>query len=254
MPCSEWTKLRRGAGCHDENLRIATGGGTVLVPRFHTRPSSTGRCFGDTRSMQLPMFPVGSVLFPGAVLPLQVFEPRYRALVADVARGDGRFGVALINRGSDVGGGDERTKVGTIADLVRNGEAEDGRILIVAVGRERIRVSGWLDDDPYPRAMVEPFPEGEIRAGIDDAIKKAAAARSKLLALAIEMGACGQNLDLDLPDDRAAAAWSLCEAAPVGSFDRQRLIEIDDAVERLHLLEQMMSDQTTDLVEVLRRG
>ncbi|MCP4307106.1 MAG: LON peptidase substrate-binding domain-containing protein [bacterium] len=200
------------------------------------------------------MFPLGSVLFPGAVLPLQVFEPRYRALVTDVAAGDGCFGVFLINRGSDIGGGDERTEVGSIADLVRNGEAEDGRILIVAVGRERIRVSDWLEDDPYPRAMVEPFPEGEVRSGIDVAIKKVVAARSKLLALAIEMGAYGQNLDLDLPDDPAAAAWSLCEAAPVGSFDRQRLIETDGAVERLELLERMMSDQTTDLVEVLRRG
>lgn len=204
--------------------------------------------------MQLPMFPVGSVLFPGAVLPLQVFEPRYRALVADVAEGDGRFGVVLINRGSDVGGGDERTNTGSIADLVRNGEAEDGRILIVAVGRERIRVLDWLEDDPYPRAIVEPIPKGEVGDGIFAAIKKTAAARRKLLALAIEMGAYGQNLDLDLPADPDAAVWSLCEAAPVGSFDRQRLIETDDAEKRLHLLEKMMSDQTTDLVEVLRRG
>jgi Lon protease-like protein len=200
------------------------------------------------------MFPVGSVLFPGAVLPLQVFEPRYRALVADVAEGDGRFGVVLINRGSDVGGGDERTNTGSIADLVRNGEAEDGRILIVAVGRERIRVLDWLEDDPYPRAIVEPIPKGEVGDGIFAAIKKTAAARRKLLALAIEMGAYGQNLDLDLPADPDAAVWSLCEAAPVGSFDRQRLIETDDAEKRLHLLEKMMSDQTTDLVEVLRRG
>jgi Lon protease-like protein len=204
--------------------------------------------------MQLPMFPVGSVLFPGAVLPLQVFEPRYRALVADVAEGDGQFGVVLINRGSDVGGGDERTNTGSIADLVRNGEAEDGRILIVAVGRERIRVRDWLEDDPYPRAIVEPIPKGEIGDGIFAAIKKTAAARRRLLALAIEMGAYGQNLDLDLPADPDAAVWSLCEAAPVGSFDRQRLIETADAEQRLHLLEKMMSDQTTDLVEVLRRG
>jgi Lon protease-like protein len=204
--------------------------------------------------MQLPMFPVGSVLFPGAVLPLQVFEPRYRAWVADVAVGGGRFGVVLINRGSDVGGGDERTNTGSIADLVRNGEAEDGRILIVAVGRERIRVLDWLEDDPYPRAIVEPIPKGEVGDGIFAAIKKTAAARRKLLALAIEMGAYGQNLDLDLPADPDAAVWSLCEAAPVGSFDRQRLIETGDAEKRLHLLEKMMSDQTTDLVEVLRRG
>lgn len=202
----------------------------------------------------MPMFPLGSVLFPGAVLPLQVFEPRYRALVDDVSEGDGRFAVVLINRGHEVGGGDERTNVGTIADVVRQGEAEDGRILIVAVGRERIRVSQWLEDDPYPRAQVEPFPDGDIADDIDAAVDRAAAARRQLLALAIEMGAYGQNLDLDLPGDPNGAVWSLCEAAPIGSFDRQRLLEIEGAAERLVVLEQMMRDQTSDLVAALRRG
>ncbi len=200
------------------------------------------------------MFPLGSVLFPGAVLPLQVFESRYRALVADVTQADGRFGVVLINRGHEVGGGDERTQVGTIAEIVRNGEAEDGRILLVAVGRERIRITEWLEDDPYPQAMVEPFVDGEIGDDIETALRRTAAARRKLLALAIEMGAYGQNLDMDLPDDPNAAVWSLCEAAPMGSFDRQQLLEISDARERLRVLEKMMADQTSDLVEVLRRG
>lgn len=202
----------------------------------------------------MPMFPLGSVLFPGAVLPLQVFEPRYRALVDDVSEDDGRFAVVLINRGHEVGGGDERTNVGTIAEVVRKGEAEDGRILIVAVGRERIRVSQWLEDDPYPRAHVEPYRDGDIAGAIDVAVDRAAAARRQLLALAIEMGAYGQNLDLDLPDDPNGAVWSLCEAAPIGSFDRQRLLEIEGASERLVILEQMMRDQTSDLVAALRRG
>jgi Lon protease-like protein len=204
--------------------------------------------------MAMPMFPLGSVLFPGAVLPLQVFEPRYRALVDDVSAGDGRLAVVLINRGHEVGGGDERTNVGTVAEVVRKGAAEDGRILIVAVGRERIRVSQWLEDDPYPRAHVEPYRDGDITAAIDVAIDRTAAARRQLLALAIEMGAYGQNLDLDLPDDPNGAVWSLCEAAPIGSFDRQQLLEITGAAERLAILEQMMRDQTSDLVAALRRS
>ena len=204
--------------------------------------------------MLMPMFPLGSVLFPGAVLPLQVFERRYRSLVADVSAADGRFGVVLIDRGHEVGGGDRRTNVGTVAELVRNGEAEDGRIVIVSVGRDRIRVTEWLDDHPYPRAEVEPYPDGELGEGIAAAIDRTAAERRKLLALAIEMGAYGQNLDLDLPDDPSAAVWSLCEAAPIGAFDRQLLLETDGGGERLKLLEQMMRDQTSDLVEVLRRS
>lgn len=204
--------------------------------------------------MPMPMFPLGSVLFPGAVLPLQVFEPRYREMVADVSAGDGRFGVVLIDRGHEVGGGDERTDVGTLAEIVRKAESEDGRILIVAVGRERIRVAEWLEDAPYPVAEVVDFPEGDAGPQVAVALERARVARNKLLALAIEMGAHGQDLQLDLPDDPNAAAWSLCEAAPVGSFDRQRLLETTAATERLLLLEQMMRAQTSDLEEVLRRS
>jgi len=60
-----------------------------------------------------PMFPLGMVHFPGIVLPLRVFEPRYRQLTADCLAGDGEFGVVLIERGWEVGGGDTRFNVGT---------------------------------------------------------------------------------------------------------------------------------------------
>ncbi len=197
------------------------------------------------------MFPLGSVLFPGAVLPLQVFEPRYRALIADVAADDYRFGVVLIRRGREVGGGDIRNDVGTMAKVVRRGEAEDGRILVTAVGMERIRVVEWLEDDPYPRARIHGIEERPVTDGTAGAIAAAGAARRRLLALAIEMGADGQQLDLDLPEDEIRAAWALCAAAPVGSFDRQRLLEIDDIEERLHLLEGLLGDQVRDLQNAL---
>lgn len=199
------------------------------------------------------MFPLGSVLFPGAALPLQVFEPRYRDLVADVTATDSRFGVVLIERGPEVGGGDKRTHIGTTAEIVRMGEAEDGRILIAAIGRERIRLVEWLEDDPYPLAIVEPFPEPAASAGLGAALTRSRAVRRRLLGLAIEMGAEGQTFDLDLPDDPLQATWALCAAAPVGSFDRQRLLETDDAAARLRALERMLMEQIGDLEAALRR-
>ena len=87
-----------------------------------------------------PMFPLGSVLVPGMILPLHVFEPRYRALVRDCTAGDGEFGVVLIERGSEVGGGDARTDVGTMARIVQADELPDGRFAVGAVGMRRIRV------------------------------------------------------------------------------------------------------------------
>ena len=89
---------------------------------------------------RLPMFPLGSVLVPSAGLPLHVFEPRYRALVQDCLAGDREFGVVLIERGSEVGGDDVRTSVGTVARIVEATELPDGRWAVAAVGVRRVRV------------------------------------------------------------------------------------------------------------------
>src|SRR5437773_454261 len=100
------------------------------------------------------MFPLGTVVFPHAVLPLHVFEPRYRAMMRDVLAGDQEFGVVLIERGSEVGGGDVRFGVGTLAHIVQSSELSDGRFALAAVGVQRFRVERWLPDDPYPRAEI----------------------------------------------------------------------------------------------------
>src|SRR5205085_6222751 len=102
----------------------------------------------DTPVAPMPMFPLSTVLFPYAPLPLHVFEPRYRALVRDCIAGDGEFGVVLIERGFEVGGGDSRFDVGTVAQLVEAAELDDGRWLLTTVGTRRIRVATWIPDDP----------------------------------------------------------------------------------------------------------
>src|SRR4051795_8809471 len=102
----------------------------------------------------MPMFPLGTVLFPHALLPLHVFEPRYRLMTQRVLKGDGEFGVVLIERGSEVGGGDTRFVVGTVARVVRAQELPDGGYALATVGIRRIRVTRWLPDDPYPLAEV----------------------------------------------------------------------------------------------------
>ena len=101
------------------------------------------------------MFPLGTVLLPSALLPLHVFEPRYRALVRDCLAGDREFGVVLIERGSEVGGGDVRFDVGTRARIVEAAELDDGRWVLILVGDGPGPGATWLPDDPYPRAEVE---------------------------------------------------------------------------------------------------
>lgn len=108
----------------------------------------------------LPMFPLQRVLLPGEELTLRLFEPRYLTLLDDCLAGNRQFGVVLIERGSEVGGGDVRTAIGTTAQIVVHRELADGSIAIACRGTQRFRVVDWLPDDPYPRADVQWWPDG----------------------------------------------------------------------------------------------
>ena len=191
------------------------------------------------------MFPLGTVLFPTMLLPLHVFEPRYRALVDDCVAGDGEFGVTLIERGSEVGGGDVRTDVGTVARIVEVERFEDGRFAVAAVGTRRIRIERWLADDPYPRAEVVDWEDvGTTEAALDDAD----ALFRRALALAAELGEAPAPLDVELADDPATATFQIGALAPLGPLDRQALLATERPDDRVTLLVA----QLTDVVELLR--
>ena len=120
----------------------------------------------DMAGRRLPMFPLGTVLFPHAVIPLHVFEPRYRALMQDCLDGDRRFGVVLIERGSEVGGGDQRAEVGTQGVITRAAELPDGRWVLEVTGEELVAIDEWLPDDPYPVALVTAHPGADRGCGV----------------------------------------------------------------------------------------
>jgi Lon protease-like protein len=199
------------------------------------------------------MYPLSTVLFPHARLPLQVFEPRYRTMVAECLAGDGLFGVVLIARGSEVGGGDQRVDVGTMASIETAEARPDGRWLLVAVGLGLVRVTQWLDDDPYPRARVEPWDPAPTTDC--DALHRAEAEVRRARGLLSELGeapALPAHPDADSDPDKAA--WCLCGAAPVGVFDRQQLLEAPGPHERLALLIELVRDVSDDLERIVAGG
>jgi Lon protease-like protein len=195
----------------------------------------------------LPMFPLGTVLFPYAQLPLHVFEPRYRALAETCLSGDGEFGVVLIERGSEVGGGDTRFTVGTVARIVAAGRLPDGRYLLATEGTRRLRVREWLPDDPFPRADVElldePGPPADARTARDEVERLL----KRVLAMSAELGDAPQSIDVTLDDDPAQAAFEAAAAAPIGPLDAQRLLELDDHGERLAQLEALLVECASTL-------
>ena len=198
----------------------------------------------------MPMFPLGTVLFPNAVLPLQVFEPRYRELTETCLRGDGRFGVVLIERGFEVGGGDTRFSVGTVARIVEAARTPDGRYLLATVGTDRFRVRRWLDDDPFPRADVDLIGEPKrARAGAVERRDVVERLLVRSLALRAELGEPSAPVDAaQLDADPVRASFEAAARAPIGPLDAQRLLELDDPVERLTHLETLI----TDAVEVMQ--
>lgn len=205
----------------------------------------------------LGMFPLSTVLYPHAELPLHVFEPRYRALVGDCLESDRSFGVVMIERGSEVGGGDQRSSVGTLALIVAAAAQPDGRWLLVARGVERIKVTQWLADDPYPLAMVEPI--GTVDDGAGDGACPYASLLAHTLtrvrrtrALLSELGDHPPlGPDADLGDDAEEQMWRLCAAAPINLFDRQRLLAFDDPFQRLSLLIELCDEMGEDMTRML---
>jgi Lon protease-like protein len=194
----------------------------------------------------LPMFPLGMVLFPHGVLPLHVFEPRYRALTERCLADDAVFGVVLIERGSEVGGGDLRFDVGTTARIVQAGRLEDGRWVLVAVGEHRVRVENWLPDDPYPLAEVELLTDqGADHAGA--LVPDVSRALKRMLALRAELGEPVAGVDLTLDHDPVRASFEACAIASLGPLDAQRLLEVDDTAERLAHLAALLNEETAVL-------
>lgn len=187
----------------------------------------------------LPMFPLGSVLFPTMVLPLHVFEPRYRALARDVVDGDGRFGVVLIERGSEVGGDDVRTDLGTMAEVVDAQELDDGRWALIAVGRERIAVVDWLADDPYPRATVRSVPD-EVFGPEPPDIEPLVGPLRRALALQAELGEARAPVDVALSPDPALATLQIGAIGPFGPMDQQQILAATDVGRRVALVAEML--------------
>jgi Lon protease-like protein len=199
------------------------------------------------------MFPLGTVLFPHTLLPLHIFEPRYRALARDCLAADLQFGVVLIERGSEVGGGDTRFDAGTVATIVEAHEIPDGRWFIVAEGGARFRVVRWLPDDPYPLAEIEEIGEAEAgdAAGLEPLRDRAVRLLQQVAALRSELGEHVGSIEVHVSEDPVRASHELVALAPVGPLDAQQLLVAPSAEARYRRLLDLLADEREILQERL---
>ncbi|HUS41522.1 MAG TPA: LON peptidase substrate-binding domain-containing protein [Ilumatobacteraceae bacterium] len=207
----------------------------------------------------MAMFPLGSVLLPGGILPLHVFEPRYRDMIRDCLRSDGEpeFGQVLISHGWETGGGDDRVMVGTVAQMLQVEAIDPNRYALIAVGTRRIRVNAWLPDDPYPVADVDDWPDEDPDPpglAVDVAASHARVSAARGLAnqvaerLGDELGTGdlgGMPVDSgddDISHDPLLATYHLATLAPIGPADRFRLLAAPGPARRLDLLDEILDD------------
>ncbi len=190
------------------------------------------------------MFPLGNPLLPTQILPLHIFEDRYRVLMESLTSpgSSAEMGVVLIERGSEVGGGDVRVGTGTVAHLIESERLPDGRWIAIFAGSHRFRVERWLDDGPYPQAMVVEMADEEWDPADAGRLAAAEAEVRRAVGLAAELGDGGANPAFTLDAEPVRAAWELCVRSPLGALDRQRLLEAGDRAERLGILEREVAE------------
>jgi Lon protease-like protein len=192
------------------------------------------------------MFPLGSVALPGVALPLQVFEPRYRALVMTCLTEDRLFGSVLIDRGSEVGGGDHRCDAGSLIRIIQSEELPDGRWAVVGIGVERLRIVEWLPDDPFPRCIAEAWPDGEPTGTTAELVGRTLEATLGLMVrLGIDYADLSSRPDLD--PDPSIASFQLAALSPLGPLDRLQALKSVDPDSRLRFLLASIEDQTATL-------
>jgi Lon protease-like protein len=199
----------------------------------------------------LPLFPLGTVLFPGLLLPLHIFEDRYRRLVRDLEDGPEprRFGVIAIRQGRETGvdGIQALYEIGCTATLRQVKALPDGRYDIVTVGAQRFRLADLDDSRPYLRGQVDMLAE---ETGDATAVAQAARAvrdsfRAYLSALA-ERGVT-QISAPELPDDPVTLSYLVGASMIIDLSDRQALLAEPDALRRLAAERVLLSRELTML-------
>lgn len=203
----------------------------------------------------VPLFPLRTVLFPGMILPLQIFEERYKTMIGRCLDEDIPFGVVLIRRGSEVGGASEPFDVGTLARIAEVEREPDGRYRLNAVGTRRFRIEALRHDQPYLVGDVqlldaEPDSSGEAAAARDIA-ETVTTLFGEYFRLSLTLAGQWQER-IALPGDPAALADFAAARLVAPASLKQRILEAPTVAARLELEVAVLSEAIPMLTESVR--
>lgn len=193
--------------------------------------------------MEIPLFPLRTVLFPGMALPLRIFEDRYKAMTRELLAGDRQFGVLLIKEGQEIGGGAVPFNVGTTAIIEQWEEIQGGRYVLTAKGGRRFRLVKMLEPRPYPYGEIELI-DTDYRgdeARLQRALETVRATFPAYFRLALSLTDQWAR-GLKLPADAHDVVDFLGPWLQVDEEVKQRMIEIEAASDRVGYLAEVLDD------------
>jgi Lon protease-like protein len=205
-------------------------------------------------AIEVPLFPLGTVLFPHMPMSLHIFEERYKAMMRDCRRASTTFGIVAIRSGQETGGGAVPYEVGTLAQLDEIEELADGGCNLTVVGASRFHIDGFSHNRPYLVGSVHYLQD--VPAPADDTERLAAAVTAAFRGYAGQLRGIGQEdpFEFGLPSDPELLSYLVSAAMQVETAQRQRLLEIDGTAERLAACLRLLRREAALLDRMLVRS
>ena len=208
--------------------------------------------------MEMPLFPLRTVLFPGMPLPLRIFEERYRVMVRELLETGSEFGVLLIREGDEVGGGARPYEVGTLARIEESVETPDGRYMLDTRGTRRFRLRRMLAPRPYPFGDIDVLDDLDepLTIPLRHALETVRTTFPLYFRLALSLTDQWAQ-GLRLPESPHALVNFLGPWLQIEEESKQRLLDLESAPDRVAHLAELLDDlvqRTRDQVDEHRRG
>ncbi|MEE9285545.1 MAG: LON peptidase substrate-binding domain-containing protein [Dehalococcoidia bacterium] len=188
-----------------------------------------------SESRDIPLFPLGTVLFPHQLLPLRIFEERYKLMIGECLRDQTSFGVVLIKDGREVGGLAVPHEIGTMARIVDAQRLEQGRINLKAIGERTFRLVRVTQQQPYMRAEVEFLDQREEESpGLDVVIASVKEHFSTHLDILSQLSD-RKRVELNLDLDAESLSYLVAGVLAIENLEKQQLLEVartDDRLQR----------------------
>jgi len=201
----------------------------------------------------LPLFPLNTVLFPSMVLPLHIFEDRYRRMISECLDGDGVFGVALIKSGREVGGPAEPYAVGATARIVHCDQLDDGRMNLLILGEDRFRIQSVVEREPFMIADVEliprlPLEDDDLSATTEEVAGLFEAYVRTVLDVADKDDG---GVEIDVPLEPEELADFAAARLQIETAEKQRLLEMNRVEDVLEAERELLDREQKRLSTLL---